>query len=213
MTTPTTAGPPRNTNPTRTPDVSVCWLVSRHPVTASILVRIGLFSRNRKAGKRLRRLAEQRRIAFVGTINRGLGRPEHVYCGWRPQREDLFIEVQFTELLLRLHAGDLLRQSYVADTVIRPTAQAWIHGTEYYIELDRGTTELGALAERLLAYERSPHRTLWICPTEDRCEALRRQAGSLAAPALFTTLADAVPNPHAEIWRTVSGAKEGLPRE
>ncbi len=213
MTAPTTAAAYRTPPDSRTLNAWICWLLARHPATASTLVSLGWFSRNRLAGKRLRRLAERKRVRLVGSINRGLGRPEHVFCGWQPPAEHLLPEVRLTELFLRLHAGKIERGPHVLDTAIRPDAEVWIHGTVYYLELDRGPIGIDEFAQRLRAYEHCPHPSLWLCATEDRCEVLRQRAGSLPGAALFTTLTEALRGPHAEIWRSPHGGRASLPRE
>jgi hypothetical protein len=54
---------------------------------------------------------------------------------------------------------------------------------------------------------------LWVCPTGERLEHLRSQAGRLRAVALFATFAEALANPHGPIWRDHRGGRAALPRE
>ena len=62
------------------------------------------------------------------------------------------------------------------------------------------TSGCGMGAGRFRLYEGCPHFSLWVCPTPERVEALRRRAGRLRHTALFATLADALASPHAEVW-------------
>src|SRR2546430_763697 len=73
-------------------DARVCWLLGSHPVTAAMLVGLYWFPTKSKALKRLRRLVDRKRIRLVGTVCRKLGRPEHVYCRWRPKPDLLLHE-------------------------------------------------------------------------------------------------------------------------
>jgi hypothetical protein len=67
----------------RTRDARIAWLLSRHPVTATMLVEIDLSPSKSKALWRLNCLVEKRRLRLVGTVRRKAGRPEHVFCRGR----------------------------------------------------------------------------------------------------------------------------------
>src|ERR1700755_2234775 len=69
-------------------DEQILWLLSIHPVPAAMLVGLGWFPTRAKALKRLRRLTAKRRVRFVGTVCRALGRPEHVFCRWEPKADN-----------------------------------------------------------------------------------------------------------------------------
>ncbi len=195
-------------------DARVCWLLDTHPATAAVLVGLGLFPSRNKALKRLRRLVERRRVRLVGTVCRkAAGRPEHVWCRWRPKVDQLLHEVELTELLLRLDVGALLRGPHLADTQVRPDAELRLNGRRYYLELDRGTISYRQVARRFQKYESCPQLSLWICATEERMEGMRQRAGHLRHTALFTTYAEALASPHGEIWRDFRGGKASLPRE
>jgi hypothetical protein len=191
----------------------ICFLLQMHPVTPATLVSIGWFRRDRKARKCLLRLARSGRIAVVGTIRDGPGRPEHVYCCWRPEAEDLQHQVRLTELFLRLDAGTINRGPSVSDRTIRPDAELWIKGQPYYLELDRGERKAAALVQRLSAYESCPHPSLWVCLGPERAEWFRQQAGQLRAPALFACLYEAQAGPHRPIWKDIAGNVITLPQE
>src|SRR5713101_6865060 len=90
-------------------DAMAGWLLESHPVTAAMLVSLGWFPSKNKALKRLRRLAQRGRVRLVGSVARKAGRPEHVWCRYRPKADQLAHEVELTELCLRLHAGQVLR--------------------------------------------------------------------------------------------------------
>jgi hypothetical protein len=197
----------------RARDERVCWLLGQHPVTAAMLVSLGWFPTKNKALKRLRRLVARRIIRLVGTVCRKAGRPEHVYCRYRPKADHLLHEVELTELCLRLDAGAILRGPHVTDGAVRPDAEVWINGRLYYLELDRGTMGYAQIDRRFRTYEGCSHLALWVCGTRERMEGLRRRAGRLRATALFTTLADALADPHGAVWVDHRGEKAPLPRE
>src|SRR5687768_8550507 len=137
----------------RARDGRVCWLLGAHPVTASMLVRLGWFPTRHKALKRLRRLVARKRIRLVGTVCRKAGRPEHVYCRYRPKADQLLHEVELTELCLRLDVAKILRGPHIADRDIRPDAEVWINSRVYYLELDRGTMSYARITSRFWRYE------------------------------------------------------------
>lgn len=197
----------------RTRDARVEWLLSMHPVTAGMLVAIGWFPTRAKALKRLRRLAAKRRIRCVGTVSRKPGRPEHVFCKWRPKGDDLLHEVELTELCFRLDAARILRGPHTTNDRIRPDAEVWINDRVYYLELDRSTMGYAQMARRFRLYEGFPHFVLWVCPTAERRDGLRARAEALRSCALFTTFAEAVVSPHALVWLDFAGERAALPRE
>jgi hypothetical protein len=198
----------------RARDERLCWLLTQHPVTAAMLVEIGWFPSKDKALKRLRRLAARQRIRLVGTVCRKeIGRPEHVYCCYRIKVDLLAHEVELTALCLRLDAGEIRRGPHILDTVLRPDAEVWIRGERYCLELDRGTMGKKQLQQRFAIYASSRSLVLWICSSETRRESLRACAGEIRHLALFTTLAEAMADPHAAIWVDHDGGRAALPRE
>jgi hypothetical protein len=210
----TAAVPRRRSNEfARKRDARICWLLGMHPVTAAMLVRIGFFPSRNKALKRLSRLVAKRRIRLVGTVCRKAGRPEHVYCRWRPKQDHMLHEVQLTDLCLRIDAGRILRGPHVIDKQTLPDAEVWINGELYYLELDRGTMGYAQIGRRFAKYENSSRLVLWVCSTEDHMGGLRKRAERLRRIALFTTFAEALATPHGEVWRDYAGERAALPRE
>jgi hypothetical protein len=203
----------RSNDIARARDARVRWLLEMHPVTASMLVRLGWFPSKNKALRRLNRLVEKGRVRLVGVVSRKAGRPESVYCCWRPKPDQLLHDVTLTQLCLRLDAGRILRGPHVIDQRARPDAEVWINGRLYYLELDRGTMSHEQIVRRFRKYENCRHLVLWVCPTEARREGLRLRAERIRSVALFTTLAEALDSPHAEIWVDYQGHKASLPRQ
>ncbi len=194
-------------------DARIEWLLGTHPVTAEMLVSIGLFPTRAKALKRLRRLAARQRIRLVGSVGRKCGRPEHVFCRFRPKGNDLRHEVELTELCLRLDAARILRGPHATDRQIRPDAEVWINGQLYYLELDRGTMSYAQIVGRFRLYAGFPHFVLWVCAGAERRDGLRARAERIRTCALFTTFAEAVSSPHAAVWLDYQGGTAVLPRE
>lgn len=184
------------------------WLLSDHPVTASQLASLGWFPSRAKAQARLRKLARRGRIHLVGTLSKKGGRPEHVYCRWRPQA--LQHEVELTDVCFRLDASEVRRGPSVRDRFILPDAEVVLAGETYYLELDRGTMSHAQLARRFRVYEGCPHFSLWVCSSPARVRALAEGAGRLRNTALFTTLADLLRDPHGAVWQDASGGKIAL---
>src|SRR5258708_1115846 len=80
----------------RARDAKIVWLLGMHPVTAMMLVRLGLFPSRNKALKRLNRLVGKKRIRLVGTVCRKTGRPENVYCRCCPNQDNTPPQAQLT---------------------------------------------------------------------------------------------------------------------
>lgn len=212
---PLVSSPPRNSLAfARERDARICWLLEMHPVTAGMLVELGWFASRNKALKRLRRLAEKKRIRFVGTVCEKPGRPEHVYCRCRPKTDQLLHEVQLTKVCLRLHAERILRGFGIESTGLCPDAEVWINGQRYFLELDRGTSSPQQILRRRFAkYAGCREMVLWVCPTEAIREGRRRHAEDIRSIALFTTFAEVLANPHGEIWLDYAGGRAALPRQ
>jgi hypothetical protein len=205
--------PPDSNHFARSRDARVCWLLSHHPVTAAILAALGWFPSAAKASKRLRRLVGRRKIRLVGTVCRKPGRPEHVFCRSRPKSDHLLHEIELTELCLRLDAGRIVRNPAALNRQLRPDAEVWINGRHYYLENDRGTMGYAQIQRRFRLYEATQDFVLWVCSTPDRCDAFRARAEGIRAIALFTTMAEALSDPHGPIWTDVAGGRASLPRE
>ena len=194
-------------------DARIYWLLDTHPVTAAMLVGLGWFRTKNKALKRLRRLVARKRIRIVGSVCRKAGRPELVYCRWRPKADQLLHEIGLTELCFRIDAGRIVRGPHMTDDRVLPDAEVWIDGQAYYLEFDRGTMSHAQIERRFRKYEGCPHFVLWVCCTEGRLDALRKRAERIRGTALFTTYAEAVADPHDAIWRDFAGERVALPRE
>lgn len=195
--------PPSSLEVARLRDARIVWLLSDHPVTASQLSSLGWFPSRAKAQTRLRKLARRGRIHLVGTLSRRGGRPEHVYCRWRPQ--PLQHEVELTDVCLQLNATEVRRGPSVRDRFVLPDAEVVIAGETYYLELDRGTMSHAQMARRFRLYEEVPHLSLWVCSTAERRDALRAGAARLRSTALFATLDDVRVAPCGAVWVDVRG--------
>lgn len=194
-------------------DARVCRLLESHPVTAAMLVGLRWFPTKTKALKRLRRLVKRQLIRLVGTVCRKAGRPEHVYCRYRPKADSLLHEVELTELCLRLAAGRIDRGPQAVDRTLRPDAELWINGQPYFLELDRGTMGYAQIQRRFRVYEATRDFALWVCSTPDRRDDFRARAEGIRHVALFTTIADALRDPHEPIWIDYAGGRTSLPRD
>ncbi len=194
-------------------DSRIRWLLDMHPVTAAMLVRIGWFPDRNKALQRLRRLAARGQLRFVGTVARKHGRPEHVYCRWRPKPDHLLHEIELTELCFRVDAGRISRGPHAVDRRLLPDAELWINGHHYHLELDRGTMSYAQLERRFEKYIGCRELVLWVCSSRERVEGMRRRAETIRSIALFTTLSEALASPHGAIWIDYQGKKAALPRE
>jgi hypothetical protein len=178
-----------------------------------MLVSIGWFPTKNKALRRLRRLVARGRVRLVGTVCRKVGRPEHVYCRYRPKADALLHEVELTELCLRIHAGKIVRGPHAVDPRLRPDAEVWINGRRYLLESDRGEMRYPQLQKRFRVYAGTRDIVLWVCSTPQRRDGLRERAECIRQAALFTTFAEALAAPHGEIWRDYAGDTAALPRE
>jgi hypothetical protein len=196
-------------------DARLLWLLTRHPATPGMLVGIKLFGSKTRATRRLRRLTERKQLRLAGTVSLKDGRPEHVYCrGARWVKSDnLLHEVQISRLLFKIHANDIHRGPSEVDRYLLPDAELVIRGRRYLLEFDTGTMSYQEIEEtRFLKYAACSDLVLWVCSSPSRMEGLRRRAAAIRGTALFTTLDDALRNPHAAIWVDFDGERAALPR-
>jgi hypothetical protein len=114
-------GPPKNSNQfARDRDERICWMLDSHPVTAALLVAIGLSPARARRSSRSTVLSSKSASKVVGVVCRTSGRPEYVYCRWRPQA--LLHEI---ELAIQTDAANTTRQlllihgSANSDSIVR----------------------------------------------------------------------------------------------
>ncbi len=194
-------------------DALLRWLLLRHPATAGMLVQVGLFPSRKKASRRLQKLRQRGEVRLLGIVALKDGRPEHVYARGRWKADNLLHEVQLTRVCLKIDADAIRRGAGETDARLRPDAELLIGGQRYLLELDCGTIAYEVIVtRRFLPYRSSPDLVLWVCPTESRMEGLRRRAEAIRDVALFTTLDQALRNPHAPIWVDYDGERAALPR-
>jgi len=187
-------------------------LLDSHPVTAAMLVRLGWFPSKDTALRRLNRLACRRKIHVLGTVQRTMGRPEKVYGRVWPKRNQLLHEVELTDVCLCLNPGTVLRGPSAADDSFHPDARLWFRDELFYLEVDRGTMGYAQIERRYRRYDGCPQVVLWVCPSEERLDELRKRAAGVHYTPLFTTVADVLANPRGEIWRDVAGSRVALPQ-
>lgn len=204
--------PEHSTRFGRARDARLVWLLSTHPVTANLLVEIGLFPSPPLARRRLRRLVARRRVRAVGTVSEGDGRAERVFARWRPKPDLLAHEVALTRFCVRLHAARIERGPPLSRHPQRPDAVAEINGATYLIELDRGTMSPTQMAGRFRWYADCPHLSLWVCRSKERAERLRAVAGPARGSALFAAVGPTA-DPHAVVWWDADGRTTTLPRD
>ncbi len=195
-------------------DAQILWLLERHPATAEMLVAIGLFGSKARATKRLRRLAGRKLVRLAGTVAMSDGRPQHVYCRCRWLKPDnLLHEVLLSRLCFRIHADEVRRGLGEVDPDLRPDAELLIGGQRYLLEFDRGTMSYQVVAKtRFEKYRFCRDLVLWVCQTQARMEGLRKRAEPIRGTGLFTSLEQALREPHAAIWIDFDGEAAALPR-
>jgi hypothetical protein len=194
-------------------DALILWLLLRHPATAGMLAGIRLFPTRKKASTRLRRLVERGLIRCLGTVSLKDGRPEQVYARGRWKGDNLLHEVQLTRVCLRIDADSVRRGTGEVDAELRPDAELLIAGERYYLEMDCGTIGYADIVQtRFAKYRSRTDLVLWVCPTASRMEGLRRHAAVIRETALFTTLEQALADPHASVWVDFEGERAALPR-
>ncbi len=213
-TAPTSSQHRPHTSFARERDAQILQLLESHPATAEMLVERGLFTTKTRAQKRLRRLVERRQVRFAGTAWLKGGRPEHVYYRYRRPRIDALVhEVQLSRLCLRMQVDELRRGPEQVESAARPDAEFRIGGQRYLLEFDRGTMSFKQLVQtRFAKYRACPDVVLWVCQTLSRMEGLRKRAQLRGKTALFTTLDEAMVDPHGAIWIDVEGKRVSLPR-
>ena len=197
----------------RTRDGWVLGLLDQHPATAEMLAALGWFPTRGKALRRMARLVARGKVRVVGTVSLKPGRPQHVYCRWRPKVDQLAHEVLLTSVCLRLHAARILRGPRVTRTDLLPDAEVWIRNRLYFLELDRGTMSYAQIERRYRKYAAAPEFVLWVCSTAGRRDGMRTRAEVIRHAALFATLGEAVIDPHKPTWQDFAGQTVALPRE
>jgi predicted transcriptional regulator len=194
-------------------DALLLWLLLRHPATAGMLAGISLFPTRKKASRRLNRLEERGLVRCLGTVSLKDGRPEHVYARGRWKADNLRHEVQLTRVCLKIHADEVRRGAGEVDRELRPDAELLIAGERYFLELDCGTMSTADIVRtRFAKYQAAEDLVLWVCLSERQMEGRRRHAGAIRDKALFTTLDQALADPHAPIWVDFDGERAALPR-
>lgn len=210
---PAAASPTDSSAVARSRDAAVLWLLARHSATASMLVGIGLFPNRKKASKRLRRLAQRKKVRLLGTVSLKGGRPEHVYGRGHWNTTDLTHEVLLTKVCLRIDASEVRRGHGEVDATLRPDAELLIGGRRFFLELDCGTMgHADVVRKRFTKYQACEDLVLWVCPTVSRMDGLRRNATLIRPVALFTTLDQVLANPHAPVWIDCDDIRVALPR-
>lgn len=194
-------------------DALIIALLENHPATAEMLVGLGWFPNRSKVVRRLTRLVARGKVRLLGTVAGRAGRPQHVYGRWRPALNQLTHEILLTQVCLRLSASRILRGHHIERRDLLPDAEVWIQRRRYYLELDRGTMSYAQLERRFGKYAETDEFVLWVCSSIDRREGMRARAGMIRQAALFTTLPEALVDPHAPIWIDHAGHQVGLPRE
>lgn len=191
-------------------DARVLTLLTSHPVTAAMLVRLGWFPSKGTALRRLNRMARRHQIHVLGTVRRTVGRPENVYGRVRPKRNQLLHEVEVSDVCFCLQPEAVLRGPSTDDP-LRPDARLWIRGELLYLEVDRGTMGYAQIERRYRRYSGCSVVVLWVCPREERLEGLRRLAAGVRHTPLFTTFTEVLADPRGAIWRDVAGGRVALP--
>lgn len=210
---PHTPAPDESAAFARRRDAWVIGLLDQHPVTAEMLAALGWFPTRGKALRRLARLAARGRVRVAGTVALKAGRPQHVYCRWRPKADQLAHEVLLTRVCLRLRAARILRGPRVTHRDLRPDAEVWIRNRLYFLELDRGTMSYAQIERRYQKYATAPEFVLWVCATAERRDGMRERAGLIRQTALFAQIDEAATDPHGEVWTDFSGQSTRLPGE
>ncbi len=189
-------------------------LAEMHPLTASALVRIGLFSSLRRAQKRLKKLHKAGRLKFSGWAQiTGRDGTEKVFCRKQIRPDDLAHDLEITLIVLGIKADEVLR--YSAATIskeLQPDARIVINGTVFFLEHDRDSMSSKAIRGKIDEYAKLQNIfVLWVATNESRMKKLMRLGEKIKDRSLFATYLEAVKTPHAEIWRGTDGTKASLP--
>ena len=205
--------PEQSTAFARTRDGWVLRLLDQHPVTAEMLAALGWFPTRGKALRRMARLVARGKVRVVGTVSLKSGRPQHVYCRWSPKVDQLIHEILLTSVCLRLQAARILRGPRITRTDLLPDAEVWIRNCLYFLELDRGTMSYAQIERRYRKYQGVTEFVLWVCSTDERRDGMRTRAAVVRHTALFTTLSEAMIDPHRPIWQDFAGHTVALPAD
>ena len=115
-----------------------------------------------------------------------------------------------TDFLLSYPDCDVLR-GWAVSRRLRPDAEMRLGDYFYYVELDTGEQSYAQVRRRQTRYAGIEDFVLYVTMTEKRLDGLRRQAHeAVRRIALFTTLSDAVRDPHGEIWIDCQGERTAI---
>lgn len=182
-------------------------------MTPWMFVWKGLFPNLRKAQKRLKKLAERKRIKAIGYVNMPeRGGREIVYARRNVKLDNLQHDTEISRLVLGIEADDV-RRYQEASEVFNPDAEIVINGFCFYLEHDRDTMNCKALRRKVEKYKKLETGViLWVCLTEARMRKLMKLAAPVITKSAFALYAEVVQNAHAEIWRGANGKAAPLPR-
>ena len=129
-------------------------------------------------------------MKLVGSVqlNR-TGRPEDVYCCYRPKADQLLHEVLVTGELIRFPFAEVARGKNV-DQVLRPDFTLCLDDFSIHGELDRATEGYRQARDRMHVYTERREFVLWVAPTVARMEGLRKRAACIRSHALFKVVGE-----------------------
>ena len=139
------------------------------------------------------------------------GRPENVYCNsWKPKYDQLRHELLLTDFLLNYPDADVLR-GWAVSRRLRPDAEMTVAGFFYYVEMDTGEQSYAQVRRRQARYSGVEDYLLYVTVSPKRLEGLRKNAHSAVERiAMFTTLEEALRDPHGQIWIDCHGERTAI---
>jgi hypothetical protein len=139
------------------------------------------------------------------------GRPENVYCNsWKPKYDQLRHDLLLTDFLLNYPEADVLR-GWAVNRRLRPDAEMTLDGFFYHVEMDTGEQSYAQVRRRQSRYSGIKDFVLYVTTSPKRLDGLRKNVHDAVLPiALFTTLDDALREPHGEIWIDCQGERTSI---
>jgi hypothetical protein len=164
------------------------------------------------AYRRLAKLRKRGKLNHVGTVMfKDYGRPQDVYCGWKPK--DLKHEVLLTEFMLLYEEQAVdVKRGFKVDKRFRADAEMTLSGAKFYVEMDTGTMRgYGRVEERWANYAGCDGTLLVVTVSQARLESLLKKSESVAQTAWFTVLELVRADPYGYVWMNSSGEEASLP--
>lgn len=166
-----------------------------------------LFPSRFAATKRLHRLWERGKIKRVALVH-GVecGRPRYLYSKSPIKIDNSEHSYGLSRFLIQ-YPGALIKineDEYSADAFLS------VGGQHFFVEYDRDTEKMSYIRSRFEKYRDAPCKVLWVCPSPERQEQLRKAAEIVKHNSLFGVESEIAADPRGKVWLGHSGNRYSI---